>query len=91
VVQAQNHPAVRFGRPDGWDALLAPLEALGARVVVPGHGPVGGPEAITLTRQYLAKLPAMAQADLLQEPFRTWGATDVWRQNVQYLGRIARE
>ena len=36
-----------------WIAVLARLEALHPRIVVPGHGEVAGPELITAVREYL--------------------------------------
>jgi glyoxylase-like metal-dependent hydrolase (beta-lactamase superfamily II) len=36
-----------------WDAALAHVRALGASVVVPGHGQVGGPEIIENTSRLL--------------------------------------
>ncbi|MDA8346458.1 MAG: MBL fold metallo-hydrolase [Thermaerobacter sp.] len=85
IVQVGNHPAVRCGGPDEWDSVLQPIAALRPRVVVSGHGPIGGAEAIDLTRRYLAQLPAMSTEELLVEPFRRWAASDVWRQNLRYL------
>lgn len=85
IVQVGNHPAIRCGLPEEWDAVLAPIASLGARIVVSGHGPVGDPEAISLMRAYLAQLPAMAQTGALVHPFLHWAANDVWHQNMRYL------
>ena len=39
-----------------WIAALERLEALDPRIVVPGHGDVGGPEVIATVREYLVQL-----------------------------------
>ena len=39
-----------------WIEALDRLEALGPRVVVPGHGEVGGPELIETLRAYLVEV-----------------------------------
>jgi glyoxylase-like metal-dependent hydrolase (beta-lactamase superfamily II) len=39
---------------EGWGPALDAVEGLGARIVVPGHGPAGGPELIEHTRRLVA-------------------------------------
>lgn len=43
-----------------WIAVLDQLAAFQPQVVIPGHGPVGGPEALTATRAYLSALLSAA-------------------------------
>lgn len=85
IVQIGNHPAIRCSGPAEWDAAIGKVAALGAQVVVSGHGPVAGGEAVELTRRYFAQVPAMTTEELLPEPFKTWRARDVWRQNLRYV------
>ncbi len=47
---------------DRWEESLRTVEALGAKVVVPGHGPVGGPELFPLTASVVQKARADARA-----------------------------
>jgi glyoxylase-like metal-dependent hydrolase (beta-lactamase superfamily II) len=91
LIQVQNHPAVRCGRPGEWDGVLQQVAQLAPRVVVPGHGPLGGPAAIEETRRYFAQLPAMTTEELLVEPFQSWAARDVWRQNLHYLQSLQQD
>ncbi|MDA8345006.1 MAG: MBL fold metallo-hydrolase, partial [Thermaerobacter sp.] len=90
IVQVKNHPAIRCGGPVEWDAAIGMVASLGARVVVSGHGPVAGGEVVDLTRRYFAQVPAMTTEELLPEPFKSWRARDVWRQNLRYLGSLGR-
>lgn len=56
-----------------WLATLAVLRDLGARLVIPSHGPVMGPELIAANARYLAGLGAAAAA----LPHGSAGAPDV--------------
>jgi cyclase len=53
-------PFVLMGSLAGSLAALARLRALGPLVVVPGHGPVGGPELLTFTEEYLRWVATLA-------------------------------
>ncbi len=46
-------PFALGGSVAGWQQALDRIEALGAETIVPGHGPVGGPEVIAPVRDYL--------------------------------------
>lgn len=47
--------------PDGWIAALGTLEALHPVAVVPGYGPIGPPESIAVTREYLSRAIEIAR------------------------------
>ena len=47
--------------PDGWIAALGTLSGLHPTAVVPGYGPIGPPEAIAVTREYLARTVEIAR------------------------------
>jgi len=53
LVFAAGAAWVGHGDLDRWIAALRELEGWGATRVVPGHGPVGGPEVLTRQRQWL--------------------------------------
>jgi len=59
-----NHriPELRDGKLAGWLAALDELERIRATTLVPGHGPVAGPEAIASMRAYLLALDARMRA-----------------------------
>lgn len=66
IAMAHVTPYVLMGSIAGSLAALDQLIALRPRVVVPGHGPVGGPEILEATRSYLAwvrELDARAAAE----------------------------
>jgi cyclase len=46
-------PFALSGSVSGWLEVIWELEQLGADIVVPGHGPVGGPELLRQTGEYL--------------------------------------
>ncbi len=53
-----NGPMSYFGDADtkSWIDVLGHLQTLGAKIVVPGHGAVGGPEMLVERRSYLTEL-----------------------------------
>lgn len=53
-------PFALFGSVAGWLETIPELEALEPEIVVPGHGPVGGPEVLRATADYLAFVAAAA-------------------------------
>ncbi|MFD5769026.1 MBL fold metallo-hydrolase [Streptomyces sp. NPDC127049] len=61
VVWSRVTPFVLFGSVSGSLEALDRLRALGARTVVPGHGPVGGPELFDFTEAYLRFLRRTAE------------------------------
>lgn len=55
-------PLALQGTITGWLSALAELKALEPAVVVPGHGPVGGPDAIDRVERYLRFVQDLAAA-----------------------------
>ncbi|MGW2305577.1 MBL fold metallo-hydrolase [Streptomyces sp. NPDC001809] len=61
IVMAGVTPFCPMGSVAGSLDVLARLRALGARTVVPGHGPVSGPEVLGVTEEYLRWLQRLAR------------------------------
>ncbi len=57
-------PFALAGSVGGWLQALERIEALGAETIVPGHGPVCGPEAIADVRAYLRFIHETAKSGL---------------------------
>ncbi|MFE8008455.1 MBL fold metallo-hydrolase [Streptomyces sp. NPDC057418] len=64
VVWSGVTPYILMGSVTGSLRALERMRALRPDVVVPGHGPVGGPELIDATEAYLHLLQALAQSGL---------------------------
>ncbi|GLZ38913.1 MBL fold metallo-hydrolase [Actinokineospora sp. NBRC 105648] len=64
IVMSGVTPFVQMGSVSGSLDTLARLRALDPLVVVPGHGPVGGPELIAANEDYLRWVRANARAGL---------------------------
>jgi glyoxylase-like metal-dependent hydrolase (beta-lactamase superfamily II) len=86
LVSARRIPELRDGKLAGWLSALDRLEAIGARWVVPGHGPVSAPTVLGQTRTYLLALDARVRevydagaslleaVDMVDLPqYRDWG------------------
>ena len=56
LVFVGRQPWAGDGDPAHWVQILERLDALGVETVVPGHGPVAGPEAFAQLRDYLEAL-----------------------------------
>ncbi|NUR00070.1 MAG: MBL fold metallo-hydrolase [Streptomyces sp.] len=61
IVMSGVTPFCAMGSVSGSLAVLDRLRSLGARTVVPGHGPVGGPEVFDVTESYLRWVQATAR------------------------------
>ncbi|MEU6876177.1 MBL fold metallo-hydrolase [Streptomyces sp. NPDC046751] len=64
LVMSGATPFCPMGSVSGSLAALRTLRALGARTVVPGHGPVGGPGLIDDNEGYLLRLQRLAREGL---------------------------
>ena len=88
LVSVESHPNLLHGDPDEWLRILGKLEALAPKRVVPGHGPVGGPEAITAVAGYIRTLKRLAAEEgepELPEACAGWGFADGFELNVAFL------
>jgi cyclase len=54
-------PLVLTGSLGGLRSAVAALQAFGAETIVPGHGPIGGPELLDDTERYLAWVTDLAK------------------------------
>ncbi|MFI5417679.1 MAG: MBL fold metallo-hydrolase [Candidatus Lutacidiplasmatales archaeon] len=88
LVVVETHPNVRSGDAEQWLGILRRMEQLRPERVVPGHGPVGGPEAIEAVRDYLSTLLKLAQGfgpvDIPPR-FAGWAMADQFEGNVEFL------
>ncbi|MCI4361917.1 MAG: MBL fold metallo-hydrolase [Thermoplasmata archaeon] len=92
LVTVQTHPELAGGSLDRWVTTLERIERIGAKVIVPGHGPVGPPEACRELREYFAELQALADSDApvsIPAEYAAWALPDRFPVNVARL-RAAR-
>jgi glyoxylase-like metal-dependent hydrolase (beta-lactamase superfamily II) len=75
-----GHPWIGDGDPQAWPGILDRLSALHPRTVVPGHGPVSGPEAIDFVRAYLEKFNDAKPGDPNPYPELPW--PEMWERNL---------
>jgi glyoxylase-like metal-dependent hydrolase (beta-lactamase superfamily II) len=88
LVSIATHPILHSGSLSLWNTALDRIEAIGPKVVVPGHGPVGDPGAIAELRRYfewLEPLAAGGDAPSLPSPFATWGSPSHFAANLATL------
>jgi len=84
-------PLCYQGDPAGWADDLDRVLAMGD-VVVPGHGPVGGPDDVRALQAYLQACVAAAAAGtttLAAGPWDTWSGRDNDVINVERAGLLA--
>ena len=100
ILFSQGTPIVWAGPVSNWIAACEEISRLGARTLVPGHGPVTDGDGVLEIRRYLeyvrdqarrmydAGLDALAAADEIDlEPFAGWTAPERIVQNVAELYR----
>jgi glyoxylase-like metal-dependent hydrolase (beta-lactamase superfamily II) len=57
----EYHPWVGAGDPEGLAGILQEVSDLDPEVLVPGHGPVGGPDSLKVMREYIRTLDGLAR------------------------------
>jgi glyoxylase-like metal-dependent hydrolase (beta-lactamase superfamily II) len=85
LVVVDSHAWVGHGDVDAWPAILARIAALEPRTIVPGHGPVAGPESIDFMQGYLEALCAAQPGD--PNPFPDLAFADGWERNLEALAQ----
>jgi cyclase len=97
------HPYLASGSPEQWKQSLAEVEGLEAKIVVPGHGPVGRSTDLSLMFQYIQSLEGivanmiksgkpMEQASFepVPSPFDTWLCLEnFFIANLTFLYKLA--
>jgi cyclase len=88
LVTVDAHPNLAHGDPENWFRILDRLDALGARRVVSGHGPVADGEAIEVVRRYIETLLLLAAEPgqhVRPAEYDGWAFPDGFEQNLQAL------
>jgi len=81
-----GHPWVGDGDIDQ-PAILEGIAELAPETIVPGHGPVSGPDAIDVMLRYLDALKNAAPGD--PNPFPDLAFPEMWERNLQALAVTA--
>jgi cyclase len=94
----EGHPWMGHGSPDQWIGVLDRMVSLGARTVVPGHGPVGPAEAIQPVQRYLRDVAQLvrdavqagqskAEVEALKIPaaYEKWAGSEGFGRNMSAL------
>ena len=80
LVVVGAHPWVGDGDIDAWPGILERMADLRPEKIVPGHGPVAGPEEIALMLEYLEALRQAAPGD--PNPFPQLPSPEMWERNL---------
>lgn len=106
LVFVKRHPFLGDAYPDGWISNLDALSELPIEKIVAGHGPIGGPEDIGLTRAYISQINQMVEEMVIKngsldevlalpapEPYDLWrNRLAVYETNLSVLyNRYARD
>ncbi len=76
-----GHPWIGDGDPGAWPGILERLPELGPRIVVPGHGPVSGPESVDVVSAYLDAFNDAKPGDPNPYPDLPW--PEMWERNLE--------
>lgn len=93
------HPWIGHGDPQEWQHILQRVEEqFSFTIAVPGHGPLGNREDMTILRRYLASCSSPAEQCMneglslaeatkrkLPAPFDTWESAEVFDWNMEFL------
>jgi cyclase len=86
LVVVGDHPWIGDGDPIAWPGILERIAALRPETVVPGHGPVSGPEAIEFMRAYLDAFNAARDGD--PNPYPELPSPEMWERNLRPFGVV---
>jgi cyclase len=93
-----SHPYLGDGDPDSLINILQEVQQMGVRVLIPGHGPVGGVEDLAILIRYVAVCQDIVNRVIsggnteeavdrvkLPEPFDSWQQVGFFRSNLHFL------
>jgi cyclase len=80
LVVVGTHPWVGDGDIDAWPGILERMADLRPEKIVPGHGPIAGPEAIAPMLEYLEALRQAVSGD--PNPFPQLPSPEMWERNL---------
>jgi len=82
LVVCETHPWVGDGDVDAWPGILERIAELGPETIVPGHGPVAGPEALDFMRGYLDALTRAKPGASVPQRYESLAHADGWQRNL---------
>jgi len=88
LVLAGVHPSTGSGNPEHWLEVLDEIERLHPERIVPGHGPVSGPDVVEEMREYLTTVLRIARdPDPHEMPakYASWGFRESFEQTVRFI------
>jgi glyoxylase-like metal-dependent hydrolase (beta-lactamase superfamily II) len=87
LVVSGVQPSMGSGDPEHWLVVLDEIDRLGAERIVPGHGPVVGPDGTGETREYVRSVLEAARAPsgaALPPPLRPWEGSMSLEDNLRF-------
>ncbi|MFF2175989.1 MBL fold metallo-hydrolase [Lysinibacillus sp. NPDC058147] len=78
-----------------WSNILKTVERLEIDVAVPGHGPTGTKEDISIILNYISELTSIAEKSNQNEVpeipviFKDWSSPEIYQQNIKRLRELA--
>jgi cyclase len=98
LVFNKSHPYLGDGYPQSWKSILEELESIDIKVVVPGHGDLGGKETIGNMKNYIESIESIVKEmkderkgseDLVKvqipERYKDWWLGDYFLSNLKFL------
>ena len=85
LVVSETHPWVGDGDVRAWPGILERIAELGPETIVPGHGPVAGPEAIDFMLRYLYDVSRADPGSPMPDRYASLANAHGWTRNVEAL------
>lgn len=97
IIVVHNHPLLADGDAFAWLKVLDQMDAMNLDKLIPGHGPVAGPEAIRTVTHYIEDIlelsrqnkhltsPEEIQRIKIPAKYQDWGASSVFYKNLESL------
>jgi cyclase len=85
LVVNETHLWVGDGDVGAWPGILERISELGPETIVPGHGPVAGPDAIDFMLGYLHELSRAEPGSPMPDRYASLADPNGWTRNVEAL------
>ena len=89
LVVVDTHPWIGDGDVREWRRILTRIAALEPETILPGHGPVAGPDALEFMHEYLETIERAESDAPVPKRYEALASPDLWSRNLAARSRVS--